>query len=534
MKHISNFPHCIISHQHTDSKMSAHHTFTRVIAEILCAILGLTTAACGNSSTAQSAVAESDRVSVHDPSIAYDKTSKSFYVFGSHRAYATSKDAVHWSTFTNNLSNHYYTILGSIWDKWPSLPTNPNIKGNMWAPDVSYNPVMHKWCMYLALNGDQQKSVIVLLTADGPHKNWKYEGPVVYSGFDSSDVTETDVPRVLGKNADLSRYQSVEDTRIDAIDPCVKWDKDGHPWMSFGSWFGGIYLLRLNPQTGFRDYTVHYRTVPDKSDAYYGHKIAGGYGNSGEGSALMNVGQWWYLFLSYGKLTQTGGYQIRLFRSKSITGPYEDEAGNKAVADMSSPNNWSDTTGIRLLSSYQWPGSSSKHIEVAQGGNSVISARGMILMCYHTRFANTGEMHQIRVRQLLRTANGWLTAAPYEYEGTPAKISGYSHKDYVGTYRMITHSPLSAYNGRKSVNSKALFGVNKPQVIILHADGKVSGTHTGSWSAIQGSNTMRLVLNGKTYEGAFALLPTETTGKRVMTFTAIGQNISIWGTKATK
>lgn len=531
MKRNSHYLQCITHNQH----ISTHHVMARLIAVILCSALGVTTAACGNSSSqSQPVVPEKDRVSVHDPSIAYDQASKTFYVFGSHRAYASSKDAVHWSTFTNNISKNYSKLLGSIWDKWPSLPTNSNIKGNMWAPDVSYNPVMHKWCMYLALNGDQQKSVIVLLTADSPRGNWKYVGPVVYSGFDSSDLTDTDVPRVLGKDADISRYQSVEDTRINAIDPCVKWDKSGHPWMSFGSWFGGIYLLRLNPHTGLRDYSTTYQTVQDKSDAYYGYKIAGGYGNSGEGSTLINVGPWWYLFLSYGKLTQTGGYQIRLFRSHSITGPYEDENGNKAVADMSLPNNWSDTTGIRLLSSYQWPGSSSKHIEVAQGGNSVISAKGMILMCYHTRFSDTEEMHQIRVRQLFPTADGWLTAAPYEYEGTSAKAAGYPEKNYAGTYHMITHSPLSAYNGRKSVDSKAMFGVNKPQTIHLTSDGKVTGAYTGSWSAVKGSNKMSLTLNGKKYEGAFALLPTQTTGEKVMTFSAIGQNTSIWGTKATK
>lgn len=503
----------------------------RAIAGLVCLAMGLGAAACG--STSSFAVPESARVSVHDPSIAYDRASKTYYAYGSHRAYATSKDAVHWSTFTNNISSHYSTLLGKIWEKWPSMPTNPDIKGNMWAPDVSYNPVMRKWCMYLALNGDRQKSVIVLLTASSPKGNWRYVGPVVYSGFDASNENDTDVPRVLGKDADLTRYQSTEDTRINAIDPCVKWDASGHPWMSFGSWFGGIHLLRLDPKTGLRDYSVTYKTVPDRSDAYYGYKIAGGYGNSGEGSALVHANGWWYLFLSYGKLEQKGGYQIRLFRSKGITGPYKDEDGNPAVSDMAEPNNWTGTTGIRLLSSYQWPGASSTHYEVSQGGNSVIVVGGKILMCYHTRFADTGEMHQIRVRQLLPTANGWLTAAPYEYEGTAAKSSGYPAKQYAGTYRMITHSPLSAFNGQKiSVDSQAMFGVNQPQTITLAPSGRVTGARTGTWSTTAGTNHVRLVLGGKTYDGDFVELPTETTGTRVMTFSAIGQNQSIWGTQA--
>ena len=61
-------------------------------------------------------------------------------------------------------------------------------------------------------------------------------------------------------------------------------------------------------------------------------KLGGGFGNSGEGSYLLHDNGYWYLFASYGALQQTGGYQIRMFRSKDITGPYVDEAGNTAIS----------------------------------------------------------------------------------------------------------------------------------------------------------------------------------------------------------
>ena len=42
------------------------------------------------------------------------------------------------------------------------------------------------------------------------------------------------------------------------IDPCVFFDEDGQMWMSYGSWSGGIFMLKLYKEKGLRDYTVTY------------------------------------------------------------------------------------------------------------------------------------------------------------------------------------------------------------------------------------------------------------------------------------
>lgn len=112
----------------------------------------------------------------------------------------------------------------------------------------------------------------------------------------------------------------------------MKTDDNGDMWMTFGSWFGGMWMFKLDSATGLRDYNSTYPTEANKSDAYYGVKLGGGFGNSGEGSYLLHDNGYWYLFASYGALQQTGGYQIRMFRSKDITGPYVDEAGNTAIS----------------------------------------------------------------------------------------------------------------------------------------------------------------------------------------------------------
>lgn len=227
------------------------------------------------------------RIAIHDPAIVEDNGV--YYIFGTHRRCARSTDMVHWERFENNLSCNPYSVLGDIWQAWPKQPENPDLLGNTWAPDVIWNPTMNKWCMYMSVNGHEFRSVIVLLVADRLDGDWRYVGPVVYSGFTSDNVDATDVPRVLGEEAhgDLARYQSLKDTRINAIDAAPIICEHGEMWMSVGSWFGGIWMIKLDPTTGLRDYGMVYPLRKDSSDPYYGVKIAGGYWNSGEGSYFV-------------------------------------------------------------------------------------------------------------------------------------------------------------------------------------------------------------------------------------------------------
>lgn len=113
-----------------------------------------------------------------------------------------------------------------------------------------------------------------------------------------------DAARIL----DVARYMSRKDTRINAIDAAPVLCEDGTMWLAFGSWFAGIWMLRLDSATGLRDRSIRYPLIRDTtgnasvSDPYYGVKIAGGYWNSGEGAYLVQRDGWWFLMLSYGWL----------------------------------------------------------------------------------------------------------------------------------------------------------------------------------------------------------------------------------------
>lgn len=469
------------------------------------------------------------RIAVHDPSII--KANGAYYIYGSHRAWAKSEDLISWTGVSNNISTDYEGLLKDIWEEYCKTPTNPNLAGNMWAPDMFYNETMGKYCMYMSVNGDDWNSCIVLLTADSIDGPFEYAGEVVFSGFTNSEerLERSDVYKVLSKEEDLSRYKSTKNTKLNAIDPCVKYDEEGNLWMAYGSWFGGIYLLKLDSETGLRDYTYTYETLEHQSDAYHGIKIAGGQAVSGEGAYILEKEGYYYLFLSYGGLITEGGYQMRVFRSENITGPYMDQVGNSAVYEKAQ-NNLLGSVGVRLMGSYQFSGNDEIH--AAQGHNSAfVDEDGKIFVVYHTRFAGgkngIWEAHEVRVQQLFVTKSGWLVAAPYEYAGETMSEEGYQLEQMTGEYEFVVHTPYFFYQRSQELD----VGIAETITLNLHSDLTVSGDKTGVWSYDEGSSHMTITVDGITYEGVFVKAVTEGTHKEVTTFTAIGNNVCVWGSK---
>lgn len=504
------------------------------------------------------------RVSVHDPSIVKDPESGMYYAFGSHLAFAKSKDLLYWERFSNNVSTDYNELFAEPWAHAKAATPNGNLSGFMWAPDVIWNDTMKKWCMYMSIDGDNWCSSICLLTADKIEGPYEYKGIVVYSGFNNPktppDLEKTDLYKVLDKDEDLGRYANTSDCCINAIDPSVKYDENGDLWMSYGSWSAGIFMLKLDKNTGLRDYDMKYETKRDVSDAYLGYKIAGGYYNSGEASYLMKAGDYWYLFMSYAGLNAVEGYQMRIYRSKKITGPYVDQNGEspicKKAQDMKKTN-----LGVKIFGSYQMSGLDK--VQVAQGHNSaMVDDDGKIYLVYHTRFqSNDGknQMHQVRVHQMFINEDGWLIAAPYEYSGETLPESAYSADEVSGEYDFIYHEPTASYNvitnkqygiiggeGEttkeielqkdvavshrvSSIKFKVSYSHKGSAKVTVKPDGTVSGDYSGTWKFTKGAN-VEMVLDGVTYKGVFLKQQDESIDRKMrMTFSLLGNNVTVWG-----
>ena len=524
------------------------------------------------------------RVSVHDPSVVWDPASQTYYIFGSHRDHAKSTDmmnwtkvTVPWATATSNNANPNVAFTtpevtkikkgGEEYDftfdavKWSARggaqgQAKYDVTGNQWAPDVIYNKAMQKWCMYLSVNGDSWYSSIIMLTADNIEGPYRYQAPVVISGFkNGTEYKDTDLEVVLGSLDDLpDRYKTGNkwgERWPNNIDPCVFYDEEGKLWMSYGSWSGGIWMLELDEETGLRDYDVNYElTGKDNGitvDPYFGKKIAGGYYVSGEASYIEYIGGYYFLFMSYGGLADggiasdynNGGYQMRVFRSETPDGPYKDMNGTDAVYNSYQLNFGPDANsnrGINIFGAYKDWGNQAKGNwgERSQGHNSIIAAEdGRTYLVYHTRFQNSRGIwgydngHQVRVHQVFMSKNGWLVAAPFEYTGeqvTSADIATtqqIANDQIPGDYKLLTHTYKLNHLKKEAAS---------PVDIQLNADGTISGSQTGTWKTEEGTSYVIIKLGSTTYYGVFVEQTLEPTDDKTVAFTGVTKNgQTIWG-----
>ena len=523
--------------------------FKRIIASVLASVMVSTTALSMTASAGNYT-----RVSVHDPSIVKLEDG-SYFIIGSHLGAARSSDLMNWTSAANSylgstrttFFNNIYTDL-AIPEKWSNTSANYDLSGNLWAPDIIYNPLMKKYCMYLSVNGVDWHSSIVLCTADNVEGPYSYSGTIVYSGFETNPANSansyknTDVQKVLGSSPDLSRYLNSSgrwnaEYGTNAIDPCTFYDEDGKLWMVYGSWFGGIYMLELDEKTGLRDYNVKYETKSNGgavlSDAYMGVHVAGGHWVSGEGPYIEYMKDpatgkgYYYLFLSYGYFNNKGGYNMRIFRSDNPQGPYVDQNGNSAVFAQGG-DNIAGNIGERLMSNYQW--SCNSQPNTAQGHNSVLMDDDGKLFCiYHNKFDDNYGGHEVRVHQMIMNEDGWPTATSYEYSGETLSANGHTEEAIVGDYELIWHNPNQKFVNEQSAD------VEKPINITLNADGTVTGDISATWKITQsGTPYMSFTWGGVTYKGAFIVQNDESAQEvKKMTFTATGINICIWGSKKT-
>ena len=530
------------------------------------------------SSAAQATVTDADlqgaysarqygkRVVCHDPSIVIDDitnpASPTYYIYGSHlgRGKTTAAENYQeWTVFkageenataTNSLfcnlsgtlvnySDAYTThAVTSVKDHAGKTVTFGNfdahgwqkkgntVKGMQWAPDVIYNKTMKKWCMYMSLNGDNWASSIVCFTSDNVEGPWKYQGPVVFSGFlgkyahngyaAADDWKNTDFTIATGETSLPERYNVGDKWGSfwpNCIDPCVFYDDQDNLWMSYGSWSGGIFLLRLDKNNGLRDYTYTFpyevngkaatsaaASANTTSDPYFGKKIAGGYYVSGEASYVEKIGSHYFLFMSYGELVSTGGYQMRVFRSDNPEGPYVDCNGTSAVFNrylMNYSATAVDNRGVLLFGGYKWDPMSGA--EIAQGHNSAFTDKeGRSFVVYHSRFTNKGEGHEVRVHQLFLNDEGWIMAAPFEFDGETitnndiATKASIADTEIAGDYQFLRHE----YG--QNTEAKAY---ETPVNIRLNADGTISGAENGTWERTAGTDYIALTIDDVVYRG---------------------------------
>ncbi len=391
------------------------------------------------------------RVTVHDPSIV--KCEDTYYVFGSHMANAKSTDLVNWTQMNTDWNARETedawkadSIYGDVltnyaesfeWAGYDDGTYASNGGLALWAPDVKYNPD-YTWkdgntgayMLYYSASSTWKRSCIGYAVAkeiDGPYQ---YVDTIIYSGFGNNWGMSDNSVRDIYWGNDYLHFNELIDSKViegvssnwfdssgvwnasyapNAIDPTIFFDAEDNMYMVYGSWSGGIWIQELDEKTGAIEYPGE-DGVEEVSgnvvDRYFGTRIAGGKMVSGEGPYIVydEEAGYYYLYETYGGLNASGGYNMRLYRSKNVYGPYVDAKGQNAK-DNTSKN---DGYGIKLIGNYQFnyqPGYRS-----AGHNSALIDEDGSRYLIYHQRFnkpKNQTEHHEVRVRQQFVCVNSF-------------------------------------------------------------------------------------------------------------------------------
>jgi arabinan endo-1,5-alpha-L-arabinosidase len=288
---------------------------------------------------------------IHDPVIAHENDT--YYVFstGSLIPVVCSKDKVVWEFCARVFKSN------PAWTR----DINPNLV-DMWAPDISY--FNDQWHLYYAVSSfGSQNSAIglatnVTLDPNSPDYEWVDQGEVLRS-----------------KPGDA----------WNAIDPNLVLDENAEPWLTWGSFWQGIWMRKIDRSTG----------QLDQNDSTYHHLAnrSTGTGNTSaiEAPFIISRNGKWYLFVSFDQCCQGANstYNVRVGRSDTLTGPYLDR-NNVPLTEGG---------GTLILSAYgQWKG---------PGHNGMLLEDGTYWMVYHAYDAKKSGISNLRIESISWSADGW-------------------------------------------------------------------------------------------------------------------------------
>lgn len=284
-----------------------------------------------------------------------------------------------------------------------------------------------------------------------------------------------------------------------AIDAAVTWDACGDPWLTYGSFFSGIYTLRLDASTGLPltpgDLGVCIARRAHSVEAavegvFIVHRPGGG--------AARYV-----MFASYDSLFST--YNVRVAVSEHMAGPYRDRAGNLMTDTDLAP----DGVGTPVLVGHQltdgpaWigPGHNSVLTVPVQDGTEDDAEDFMV---HHVRLAQDPTEHTAQLRRVVWTASGWPAVSPQPYAGehravtTRARFSPTGPNPHLaGVWDVLDlrDAPVAGLTGPVTesrlvdVVDGNLAGIGAVDVVVLNSYDWVAGRETVSFTGYTGAGT---------------------------------------------
>jgi arabinan endo-1,5-alpha-L-arabinosidase len=295
---------------------------------------------------------------IHDPSVI--EVDGRFVAFGTGREGPTH-GAIRVKTSPDGVAWTDAGVIGKGPPEWATaaLGFKPL---NIWAPSISRRG--GRFFLYYCPSsfGDNASAIGLMTNAafdpEKPGEGWQDQGMVVMS-----------------KHGD--DFNAIDPFRIDG--------SDGRAWLAFGSFWSGIKLSELNPETG--------KLIREDAPRV---ALASRHGGAIEASSLLEHDGKFYLFVSFDQCCKgvASTYNIRVGRADRIEGPYRDKEGKPLLEG-------GGTLMLATTGRFIGPG----------GQEAVKTSKGDML-AYHYYDGDAFGASKLQFSPILWTADGWPELGP--------------------------------------------------------------------------------------------------------------------------
>ncbi|MCR5214924.1 MAG: family 43 glycosylhydrolase [Eubacterium sp.] len=363
----------------------------------------------------------------HDPAIFEDPVTGKFYIYATSGEAMVSEDMEHWDK------------LGKVVEvpeeakKWTGSDA-------IWAPDIV--KVGDEYRLYCSNSSwGVQQSCIFLAVSDKAQGPFEPKG-IVFKSDDSLDVNAIDA-NIIEDHETKEQY------------------------LLYGSFWDGVHLLPLDKDTGYLKDDID-KNINKGAGICLARRPLWTSGSI-EGPYMIYLEEtgYYYLFVSYGSLRSD--YNIRVGRSRKVTGPFLDYFGN----DMADNVDDDCTRGLMIAAGYRWI---TGMPYMGPGHNSVLKrADGEMFLVSHIRKLRFMDDDcgpgLLQIRRMFGTPDGWLmvSAQPYARE----------------TYRIAKSSLIPGVYERIELRPSIPQGVCHAHPLKLYEDGRLECCSIiGEWKQV--------------------------------------------------
>jgi len=295
---------------------------------------------------------------IHDPSV--------IEVDGRYAAFGTGEQGIYRGAIKVKTSPDgvSWTDAGAIGKGVPKWATSAlgYQPINIWAPSISRRGGTFFLYYCLSSFGSNASAIGLMTNASfdpsKPGEGWQDQGLILMS-------TERD------------DFNAIDPFRIDA--------SDGRAYVAFGSFWSGIKLRGLNPQTG--------KLINDDAPTF---GLAGRHGGAIEASSILEHDGKFYLLVSFDQCCKgvSSTYNIRVGRADRVEGPYLDRDGKDMLEGGGS---------LVLATTGRF---------IGPGGQEAVKTSKGEMLAYHYYDGADGGAAKLQFSPLFWTADGWPELGP--------------------------------------------------------------------------------------------------------------------------